>query len=113
MTEPKPNSSTSRLVSGRGWIASRLSIATRCTISRVPHSGQSGSAIAPDAVKLASDFGMDKTHFQIRLAGGNLPSGMRRLPGESIELELIDLSLGVRDGGIGVRPCEADLERRK
>ena len=85
----------------------------RCTTSWVPHSGQSGSAVAANAVELASESGMGKAHFQIRLAGGNLQFGLEHLPGILLELELVDLNLGIGDGGIGIRPREADFERRK
>jgi hypothetical protein len=48
----------------------------RCTTSGVLHSGQSGIAMALGAVELASDFGIGKAHFQIRLTGGNLQFGL-------------------------------------
>ena len=46
---------------------------------------------------------------------GSRPFGPRYLAGRrvALQLELVDLGFGIRDGGLGVEPCKADLERRK
>src|SRR5258705_5214901 len=40
---------------------------------------------------------------------------LRYLPGchVPLQLELIDLGFGVRDCGLGVKPCKSDFKRRK
>ena len=64
--------------------------------------------------RIGLGFGHDDALIlQIRLTGGGLQFGFRHRAGVALELELVDLSPRIRDCRIGIRPGEADFERRK
>jgi hypothetical protein len=86
---------------------------TRRIASGALHCGQLDSTAAEgDWVGSASVSSMGCGHFPVGSSCGSLP--LRHLVCRvSPELEPLDLNFGIRDGGSGISPCEADFERGK
>jgi hypothetical protein len=84
----------------------------RWTVRRPLHSGQleitsaEGGALGSAMVSV-----MGSGHLQT--TSSRRPFRWRLNRRVSFELESVDLDFRIRDGGIGIGPCEADFERRK
>jgi hypothetical protein len=82
----------------------------RCTTRRVSQSGQLERTIADgNGVGSASDL-----HMECGLLSGGREYRLRRSPERRVSLvEVVDLSLRIRDRRIGTGPRESDFERGK